>query len=361
MTSITYTLPPLPLGSAPVWLVRWLAQPGDTLAADTPLLVVVNNTAEMALPGPAGTLAALLAEAGSTLDTDTPLAEITPPVQVRATPLARNIAASHDLALGDLAGSGDRGRITRRDVLGALPNEQKSSPVPDAVVHHHDSPGSVQPAAAKPNPPAASPAVFASTPLPAALPTLAAPYALTVHQIDMADTLAFVERQRPTFAARGLPLDPALCLAAAAAEALLRFPLLNSTLHGDYIARRHRLHLALATPDGAFIIPNAQDRNLRGFARALRPANASIPQATFRVSYGTNLMQNTPPSGYGAALHASTATMQPTVGADGSSIVARPISTLSLVYDARILDQHHADQFLQSLRSRLVHQANGQR
>ena len=50
MTSTDYLLPQLPFGSAEYTIVRWLKRTGDAVSAGEPLLVVVNDRVEAALP-----------------------------------------------------------------------------------------------------------------------------------------------------------------------------------------------------------------------------------------------------------------------------------------------------------------------
>src|SRR4051794_13481827 len=66
MTSIDYLLPQLPFGSAEYTIVRWLKRAGDNLAAGDPLLVVVNDRVEAALPATcAGILECILVAEGA--------------------------------------------------------------------------------------------------------------------------------------------------------------------------------------------------------------------------------------------------------------------------------------------------------
>src|SRR5207244_5334259 len=72
-----YILPPLLLGGPEATIVRWLKQPGDALAAGDPLVIVVTDRAEIALPAVGGgVLDALLAVEGVTMTVGTPLAHI---------------------------------------------------------------------------------------------------------------------------------------------------------------------------------------------------------------------------------------------------------------------------------------------
>src|SRR3954451_4800897 len=66
MTSTKYLLPQLPRGGAEYMIVRWLKRTGEPLTIGEPLLVVVNDCLEAALPAPhAGILERALAAEGA--------------------------------------------------------------------------------------------------------------------------------------------------------------------------------------------------------------------------------------------------------------------------------------------------------
>ena len=75
MTSTDYLLPLLPFGSAAYTIVRWLKRAGDAVSAGEPLLVVVNDRVEVALPATsAGMLDRILADEGAAVAAGTPVA-----------------------------------------------------------------------------------------------------------------------------------------------------------------------------------------------------------------------------------------------------------------------------------------------
>lgn len=368
LNTFEYQLPAFPLGGAEATVVRWLKRPGEALAPGEPLLVVVNDRLEVALPAPEdGTLEALLVAEGESAAVGRPLARIAraapaasppgaprilqaaPAGMQRASPVARRAAAAAGLDLANLAGSGPGGRVMKRDVLVAAQVAQQDT--------HVRAPSRMRRAIAE--------HMVRSR--------ATAPHALTAMEVDMGQVAAVRERYRPIFAQRGLDLTYTACIALAVVEALLQHPLLNSTWSDAGIILRRRVHLgiAVALPDGLItpVVRDAQDLNLRGMARAvgdlarrarvgaLRPGETS--GGTFTITnpgsgaiwFGTPII-NQPQS---AILGVGAIGPRPLVVSEGGvdRIAVRPTAILTLAYDARVIDQSHADAFLGTLKRTL--------
>lgn len=374
MTSTEIRLPDPPHGGPDVTIVRWLKRPGDQVAAGDPLVVVANDRVELALPaGVDGTIEHLLVAEGGAAAAGASLASVTsaryvepatppePPAarpdrRRLASPAARRAASLAGVELDELPGSGVSGRIMKSDVLASL---APSSPTPPAA-------GSGRATVA------ASLAAMSAAPAPAfslahrAFHTLDAPHALTAMEVDMGCVAEVRARLQLDFARRGLPLGDLACVALAAVEALARHPLLNGMWHDGYLILRRRVHLAVARANGATVtLPDAQDLNLRGLARALARSQspdhvaAAPADSTFTIAErGGGAWFGTPSPGLrqSAALGLGAAAMRPVVISGGQEqVVARPVALLTLAYDARVLDQHHADAFLRDIKRRLEH------
>jgi pyruvate dehydrogenase E2 component (dihydrolipoamide acetyltransferase) len=106
--------------------VRQLIDAGTTVPIDTPIAEVVLAHAPPAADSPS--VAPLVRATGSSSETDhTRLSTlsnrptlIASPDRVRASPLARRIAADHGIDISSVSGSGPRGRVVRDDVLHAI-------------------------------------------------------------------------------------------------------------------------------------------------------------------------------------------------------------------------------------------------
>ncbi|GAB4211477.1 MAG: 2-oxoglutarate dehydrogenase complex dihydrolipoyllysine-residue succinyltransferase [Roseiflexaceae bacterium] len=365
-------LPALPYGGDEVTVVRWVRQPGDEVVPGEALLIAANERVEVALPSPSGgTLSELLAHEGAALRAGTVVARFAAPQPAakapRATPLARRIAAEHGLDLATLAGSGPGGRVMRCDVLGA--QKRPAAPTePSAAPATLEQPVALpQPAA----PPVVQPEEEAAAPVAAPAPGghpaalgielagLLSTHVLTAVEVDLGAVEAWLARQDR----RRAPADVLVCVAQAAIAALLRFPLLNAAWHDDGIVARRRVHLGVRyTRDGqqaVQTIPDAQDLNLRGLARALagqgQPAQPQ-PESTFTLVAGDSWgAAPIPPAGQSALLSLGAVAPRPVVvGVDGAERISiRPVALLTLAFDARVLDQPLADAYLAAVRRSL--------
>lgn len=141
-------MPKLGLTMSEGLIAEWLVAPGDEVAEGQVLFVVETDKISNEIEAPAaGRITQVLVAAGETVDVGTPVAFWTGPGQgavpvadtppaapttpapfpvvqngsrIRVTPFARRLAERGGIALGDIAGSGPRGRIQAEDVRAAL-------------------------------------------------------------------------------------------------------------------------------------------------------------------------------------------------------------------------------------------------
>jgi len=403
MMSVEYRIPQLPLGGAEATIVRWFKRPGDPLSPGDPLLIVANDRVEVALPvAEAGILEATLVAEGATALAGVPVARIArgpaaaadegrggtiyrapaneqgksasaPGAPRRVSPVARRIADESSVDITSLSGSGPGGRILKSDVLAAIEDRTGTIyPAPTTVRAGYNVPR---------RPILETPILNAPTPMRRAIAAhmlrsrATSPHALTAMDVDMGRVAEARERARAAFARRGIDLTYTACIALAAVDSLLLHPLLNSSWSDAGIILRRRVHLgiAVALPDGLItpVVREAQDLNLRGLARAvadmarrartgaLRPDESS--GATFTITnpgagalwFGTPIISQ-PQS---AILGVGAVRQRPLVisEGDGDRVVVRPTALLTLAYDARVLDQSHADAFLCDVKRKLEH------
>jgi len=188
--------------------------------------------------------------------------------RIRSSPLARRMAKEHGLDLSQIAASGAEGRIGKEDVLRALS----------------------QPAASKPAAPQPPSTDLASLPTePVRLTRMrsiiaermvesmrVSPHVHTAYKIDMTRIARLRDRQKAAFEQRhATKLTFMPFIAAAAIEALKRFPVVNasleSTAQGLAIRYHRSVHLGIAVAlDWGLIVPVVRQAEQRSFADLAR-------------------------------------------------------------------------------------------
>ncbi|MGH9490941.1 MAG: dihydrolipoamide acetyltransferase family protein, partial [Terriglobales bacterium] len=305
---------------------------------------------------------------------------------VRSSPLVRRLAAENRVDLSALAGTGEGGRVSKRDITQYL--EQRSAPE-----------AAPPPPAARPAAPLAAPAtaVPAYAPRPAAPPEPYAPggteivpmsvmrkriaehmvlskrtspHVYSVFQADVSQIGALRERSKAQFeAATGTRLTFLPFFGLAAVECLKKFPIINSSVQEDSIVYKKDINLGIAVAlDWGLIVPvvkHAEDKSFLGLQRAI---NGLAERARAKklspdeVQDGTFTITN--PGIYGG-LFGMPVINQPQVAILGiggihktpvvvnDAIAIRSIVHLTLSFDHRVIDGAVADQFLQALCQRL--------
>jgi pyruvate dehydrogenase E2 component (dihydrolipoamide acetyltransferase) len=290
--------------------------------------------------------------------------------RVRSSPLARRIAASAGLDIAMVAGTGFGGSVLRRDVEAALA-KQKVQPFSNA---------SAAPAAAAPRPTRQDTTSVIASRRPLAGMRRAIAQRMTISlqstaqmtgfgRIDMTEAVrlraACIGRETE-FGVRITYTDIVL---KAAANILASMPAMNSSIVGDEIVTWAEVNVGVAVAlDDGLVVPvirnadrksiaeiGAERRDLVQRARAGRLGREDLDGGTFSVSnfgsYGGDFetpILNPPQS---ALLGIGAITDEPVVR-DGE-IVIRPMMTVSLTFDHRLIDGAVAGRFRAQLRSAL--------
>ena len=279
--------------------------------------------------------------------------------KTRATPTARKAAAQSEVDLTTVKGSGDAGRVMRRDV------EQAAKP----------------PAPSPATPPAA-PAVAPRRPagerteervrMSKRRATIAkrlveaqqtAAMLTTFNEIDMTAVQQLRERHKQAFKERyGINLGMTSFFVKAAIGALRAFPRINAEIQGDEMVLKHYYDIGIAVgASEGLVVPVLRDADLmsfpeieskiRDFAKRAEDGTlslADIKGGTFTITNGGvfGSLQSTPilnPPQVGIlGLHAI---KDRPVGVNGQ-IVLRPMMYTALTYDHRIVDGSEAVRFL---------------
>jgi 2-oxoglutarate dehydrogenase E2 component (dihydrolipoamide succinyltransferase) len=290
-----------------------------------------------------------------------------------ASPVARRMADEHGLDLGQVAGSGTAGRVTREDVEQFLATQRAATPAP----------GSGQASA-----PTTPSALATSAPSPATRPadprgeermrmsrrrqTIAmrlleaqrtAAMLTTFNEVDMSAVMALRGQRREAFQQRhGIGLGFMSFFTKAAVAALKAFPNVNAEIQGDEVVRKryYDVGIAVAAPEG-LVVPIVRDADRKSFAEIERAISQLAEKARSNtltlddLRGGTFTITN---GGVFGSLLSTPILSPPQVGILGmhtikqrpiavnGEVVIRPMMYLALSYDHRLVDGQEAVQFL---------------
>jgi pyruvate dehydrogenase E2 component (dihydrolipoamide acetyltransferase) len=337
-----------------------------TAAAESPVTVAVEPSAAVAAKAgqEVSGVSVQEVEAIQAVADVSPVAEVEAS-RVKASPLARRLAAEADLDLHAVPGSGPGGRIVMRDVEAVRGGTVS---VPAAVL---ETATSLRPEKA--------PGVdFEDVPLSQMRKTIAkrlveslgpVPHFFLRISVDMSRMLAARKRVNELLQAHGEKTSINDFILKATAAALERHPEANAQWAGDAIRRHHRVHLGVAVAvDDGLITPVIRDANRKGLAEIGREVRELASRgkekklqpeeytgSTFSVSnlgmFGIQEFTgviNPPEAGIIAV---GGIEEMPVV--ENGQVVIRPMMTVTMSCDHRVVDGATGAKFLQTLKEML--------
>jgi pyruvate/2-oxoglutarate dehydrogenase complex dihydrolipoamide acyltransferase (E2) component len=444
-TQVEVVMPQMGVSVSEGTVTRWLKQPGETVELDEPLLEISTDKVDTEVPSPGeGVVTEIRVQEGETVEVGTVLAVIAPegsaavepasaapaaeaspapaaeapapepapaeptvaapasdtvsqappapaeaPVAQEAagngrtfvSPVVARIAAEHGVDPSGVPGTGQGGRVTKKDILafiesGAAPAEEPAvaappapepepatavtaTPAPTAAPPTAPPPTAAPPPVAPAPPPTAAPPPVAPAPAPAPV-AAAAPsvgeieepmnamrrgiaehmrrsldtsaHVTSAIEVDMSRVVAARERVKKEYqASYGVNPTYLAFVAKAAVETLKDWPWVNGEIRGEKIVTRAFVNLGIAVSleDGkGLIVPvlkNVQDLNLLGLARGI--ADIAEKARTKKlmpddVQGGTFTITN--PGGFGT-FHGTPIISQPQAAILGTyALVKRP-------------------------------------
>ncbi|MBX7131768.1 MAG: 2-oxo acid dehydrogenase subunit E2 [Fimbriimonadaceae bacterium] len=401
---------------------RWLKQEGDTVKEDEPVVEIMTDKVNTELQAPAaGKLVKILIPEGSVVevfhamglieeagetsgDTPTPKAEEVKAETVAAsqsipeptapsrasgdrkwyTPVVRAMAKEagvSDAELESIPGTGQGGRVTKRDVEAFIVKRKTGvtthvrDPKAEATQTRLEPVAPAAPVAAGPEQEVVPLAGMRKMIADAMVRSSQVPTVSTLTDVDVTQMVKFRERNKDSFQEQfGVKLTYTPFFIKALSDALLEFPLVNSSLQADNTILMNRaVHMGVAVSLGAkgdqgLIVPVIRDchkktlieiakdlESIAARARANTLAVADVQGGTFTLtnpgSYGAVLgtpMINAP---QGAILGTYTIKKMPVIVDD--MIAVRSIMNLVLTYDHRLIDGLLAGKFLQAVKAKL--------
>jgi 2-oxoglutarate dehydrogenase E2 component (dihydrolipoamide succinyltransferase) len=408
-------------------ILKWHKQPGDSVKMDETVLEIATDKVDSEVPStgagtiteilfkendvvPVGTVIARIDSAGGSASVAAPQAAAAVPQPVAAAPSAQpqpvapvasgsiaenrfysplvlNIASKEGIGMAELEripGTGNEGRVTKKDILNYVANRGNVAPAP-------------QPAA---TPAAAAQPTVAPAPVPAATPThsgnveiiemdrmrkliadhmvrskATSPHVTSFTEADVTNLVKWRDKNKAAFEKKyGEKITFTPIFIEAIVNCIKKFPMINASVDGDKIIVKKDINVGMATalPSGNLIVPvikNADTKNLLGLTKDVNGlANAARNNklkaddtqggtftltnvGTFGSLMGTPII-NQPQV---AILAVGSIKKRPMVleTPEGDVIAIRHMMYLSLSYDHRIVDGSLGASFLTAVANEL--------
>lgn len=379
MTKIT--LPKLGESIVSATVVQWFKKVGDTVALDEALMEVTTDKVNSEIPSPvAGVLQQILVEVDEEVEVGAPLAiigaderavvsddqETQSLVEVAEdsfSPAVLRLARLEGIdleTLRQIEGTGNRGRVTKRDLERFVSSSTSEEPVEPK--------------------PKCSKRAEERVPMTGMRKAIAksmvrsfyeAPHASLVTEIDMTEVMQVIAKQKERFLeVHGAKLTVTSFMIQALTKALQQFPLLNASLEDDIIVCKRYINLGIAVNiDQGLVVPvikNCQDRNLisiaksvaelSGKARANRLAPDDVQGSTITMTnFGmTGALIGTPIIHHPeVAILGIGAVKKRVVVKDDDSLAVRRMVYISMTFDHRVVDGLYVCEFLAALKDQL--------
>ena len=296
--------------------------------------------------------------------------------RTRSSPLVRKIAKTHGIDITRLTGTGISGRVTKEDITAFIARGGATAAVPKPA-------GPVGPAApvgpAGPVGPAFPPGESVRVEKMGVMRKKIAdhmvmsvhtsPHVFSAYEVDFSRVDELRKRKKADYEAAGAKLTYTGFIAKATVDTIRQFPFSNASIDGDNIVYKRDINLGIAVAlESGLIVPvikNADERNMLGLSRAIHDLASRARTKQLKpedVQGGTFTITN--PGIFGAVFGLPIIS-QPQVAILGvgsvdkrvvvidDMIAVRPMCTLTLGFDHRLIDGADAGRFLQSLKDRL--------
>lgn len=327
-------LPKMGESVAEATIIKWLKNEGDRVAADEPIVEIATDKVDSEVPAPHdGVLVKRLVGEGDVVKVGQPIAAISagadapvtpapaavgapapapgsngrPATAVAApsagqtvartgpggkffSPLVRNIAQQEGVSMSELeaiAGSGEGGRVTKKDILDYLPRRgafaTAPAPAPASAPVVPAAAATATAAKAEPAPPKLQPGpgdeliemdrmrkLIAEHMV---MSKRTSPHVTSFVEADVTNLVLWREKVKNTFEKReGEKLTFTPIFIMAIAQAIKEMPMINVQVDGHTIIRKKDINIGMAAalPTGNLIVPvikNADQLNLVGLAR----------------------------------------------------------------------------------------------
>lgn len=374
-------------------ITKWLVHEGDRVEKEQPIVEISTDKIDTEVPSPiTGILKKILYPEGKTLPVQTVIAQIetgevkegaivspekpevvkeretvavvkptekfeeTVEGEKRYSPLVRRLAKEYNVNLEEVKGTGEGGRVTKKDVMDYVASKPGIVTPPAEVEKKVLVRETLLPFSPKRK-------ITADRMVQS---KLTAAHVTTVFEVDMTKVARYRELNQDTMKREGIHLTYLPFITLATARSLKEHPIVNASWTDEGIIQKNYINIGIAVSlEDGLIVPvirdadkknllqlaqDIQDIALRARTKKLKPEE--VQGGTFTITnYGLNgSLLGTPiillPQV--AILGVGTVVKRPVVVDD--AIAIRSMMYLSLSFDHRVMDGANADMFLRKIK-----------
>lgn len=397
-------------------ILKWHKQAGDQIKMDETLLEIATDKVDSEVPStaegtiqeilfnvndivPIGKIIARIKTTNSNSVTPQPITQIQPPIENKTSntngkfysPLVLTIAANESVSMVELEnifGTGNEGRVTKKDILQYVNDRGQSSIIPIQEVSIVDNPAIIAPHSSQITTYSGNVEIIEMDRMRKLIADHmvrskhTSPHVTSFTEADVSNMVLWREKVKKEFEKReGTKITFTPLFIEAIVKCIKRFPLMNCSIDGDKIIIKKDINIGMATAlqSGNLIVPvikNADQLNLVGLAKQVNTLADNARNGKLKpddTSNGTFTITNV---GTFGSLMGTPIINQPqvailAVGAikkrpvvvetpHGDSIAIRHMMYLSMSYDHRIVDGSLGATFLTAVAKELEN-FNGER
>jgi 2-oxoglutarate dehydrogenase E2 component (dihydrolipoamide succinyltransferase) len=423
MSKVEVVMPQLGESLTEGTIIKWLKKPGDKIKKDETLLEISTDKVDSEIPSPAsGVITKILFEEQKTVEIRTVIAEIetdvlvvsveapskspdvpkTAPIKESThipstqttvsgkpaggrfySPLVLSIARQEGISMAELeqlSGSGEGGRVTKKDILAYVSTSQTSkstqatvqpaAPAPvghlETTLKHIDAGDLTQKYPSPQYEILQMSNVIAKMSEHMVKSVQTSPHVWAVHECDMTNVDKSRRKNAESFENReGFKLTYTPFVCDAVIKTLKQFPLVNASVEGDKIILKKFVNLGIAVAaENGLIVPvikNADEKNFVGLARSLndlatrarikRLIPSEIEGGTFTITnFGVfNTLIGIPIINQPQVAILGTGAVKKRPVVINDAIAIRSMANLTLAFDHRIVDGALGGTFLETV------------
>ena len=377
-------------------ILKWLVHEGDRIEKEQPIVAISTDKIDTEVPSPVnGIIKKILYPEGKTLPVQTVIAQIeaveakeavsdigrTPmletakkvetikaaseaekieEVEKRYSPLVRRLAKEYNINLEEVKGTGEGGRVTKKDIMDYTASKPGISAPPAAEAEKKVlERETLRPVSPKRKITADRMVQSKRT----------AAHVTTVFEVDMTKVVRYRELNKDAMKREGIHLTYLPFITLAAARALKEHPLLNASWTDKGIVQKNYINIGIAVSlEDGLIVPVIKDADKKDLLQLSKDIQDIATRARNKklnledVQGGTFTITN---YGLNGSLFGTPVILLPQVAILGvGAVVKRPVVIddaiairsmmyLSLSFDHRVMDGANADEFLRKIQETL--------